>query len=258
MKYTDNLKLGLYEPIDSMNITGPTNSLNHNMQLIDEAVKNFNEIIEAREDINGNTYSSLKERLDTESRKQTNQNAFSTIKVSGKSWQTNITANAEQDILSISAGSNIDFYVDEAQKQLTISSPYEKSLVFDGSCDRSSGITAPEGLKELLSSASKILIQVGTSTEITQQYELQRVNNLTEEYSVFGVMLPYYEEGHYWEIGYASMYRSVTVKLVKDTGNKIGGGDILIYRNAIVDTVDGISSVKSSDNQLILKRIYLL
>ena len=258
MRRTENLGLSLYDASDKMNITGAENSLNHNMQLIDDAVKNYNEIIEAHEDINGNTYSSLKERLDTESRKQTNQNAFSTIKVSGKSWQTNIIANAEQDILSISAGSNIDFYVDEAQKQLTISSPYEKSLVFDGSCDRSSGITAPEGLKESLSSASKILIQVGTSAEITQQYELQRINNLTEEYSVFGVILPYYEEGHYWEVGYASLYRSVTVKLVEDTAFQIEGGDILIYRNAIVDTIDGTSSVKSFDNQLILKRIYLL
>lgn len=38
MKYTDNLNLSLYEAADKMNITGETDSLNHNMELIDEAI----------------------------------------------------------------------------------------------------------------------------------------------------------------------------------------------------------------------------
>ena len=38
MKYTNNLKLSLYEPDDMFNITGETNSLNHNMKIIDNAL----------------------------------------------------------------------------------------------------------------------------------------------------------------------------------------------------------------------------
>ena len=38
MKYTNNLNLSLYEPDDQFNITGETNSLNHNMEIIDETL----------------------------------------------------------------------------------------------------------------------------------------------------------------------------------------------------------------------------
>ena len=96
MKQTDNLKLRLYDSDDLMNITGPTNSLNHNMEIIDEAINGLQqvtsdtqkelttqsdridnlvlnsgdsstEVIDARVDADGKTYSSLRERLNTES-----------------------------------------------------------------------------------------------------------------------------------------------------------------------------------------------
>ena len=88
MRNTTNLKLRLYDSDDLINITGPTNSLNHNMEIIDEAINNTQkevttqsnridnlilnsgdsstEVIDARVDVDGKTYSTLKERLDTE------------------------------------------------------------------------------------------------------------------------------------------------------------------------------------------------
>ena len=40
MKLTDNLKLCLYSKADLMHITRADNSLNHNMEIIDEAIVN--------------------------------------------------------------------------------------------------------------------------------------------------------------------------------------------------------------------------
>lgn len=40
MRQTDNLGLALYDTTDKMNVTGATNSLNHNMELIDAALGN--------------------------------------------------------------------------------------------------------------------------------------------------------------------------------------------------------------------------
>lgn len=41
MRRTENLGLSLYDSTDKMNITGAENSLNHNMELIDEAIHNI-------------------------------------------------------------------------------------------------------------------------------------------------------------------------------------------------------------------------
>lgn len=41
MRQTSNLGLALYDSEDKMNITGAENSLNHNMELIDEAIHNI-------------------------------------------------------------------------------------------------------------------------------------------------------------------------------------------------------------------------
>ena len=38
MRHTENLGLSLYDTVDKMNITGETDSLNHNMQLLDAAI----------------------------------------------------------------------------------------------------------------------------------------------------------------------------------------------------------------------------
>lgn len=38
MKQTTNMGLALYEKTDKMNVTGTTNSLNHNMEIIDTAI----------------------------------------------------------------------------------------------------------------------------------------------------------------------------------------------------------------------------
>ena len=38
MRHTENLGLSLYDTEDKMNITGETESLNHNMQLLDAAI----------------------------------------------------------------------------------------------------------------------------------------------------------------------------------------------------------------------------
>lgn len=88
MKQTSNLKLSLYEHDDFMDIIGEQNSLNHNTQIIDENINslqqdtnNLNtrldnlilnsgdssaEVVDARVDSDGKTYTTLKERLDTE------------------------------------------------------------------------------------------------------------------------------------------------------------------------------------------------
>ena len=41
MKSTTNLNLRLYDTTDMMDITGPTNSLNHNMEIIDDSIHNL-------------------------------------------------------------------------------------------------------------------------------------------------------------------------------------------------------------------------
>ena len=41
MRQTSNLGLALYDASDKMNITGAENSLNHNMELIDEYINNI-------------------------------------------------------------------------------------------------------------------------------------------------------------------------------------------------------------------------
>ena len=88
MKQTSNLKLSLYEHDDFMDIIGEQNSLNHNTQIIDENINSlqqdtanlntrldnlilnsgdiFAEVVDARVDSDGKTYTTLKERLDTE------------------------------------------------------------------------------------------------------------------------------------------------------------------------------------------------
>lgn len=88
MKQTSNLKLSLYEHDDFMDIIGEQNSLNHNTQIIDENINslqqdtnNLNtrldnlilnsgdssaEVVDARVDSDGKTYTTLKERLDIE------------------------------------------------------------------------------------------------------------------------------------------------------------------------------------------------
>ena len=88
MKQTNNLKLSLYEHDDFMDIIGEQNSLNHNTQIIDENINSlqqdtanlntrldnlilnsgdiFAEVVDARVDSDGKTYTTLKERLDTE------------------------------------------------------------------------------------------------------------------------------------------------------------------------------------------------
>ena len=88
MKQTSNLKLSLYEHDDFMDIIGEQNSLNHNTQIIDENINSlqqdtanlntrldnlilnsgdiFAEVADARVDSDGKTYTTLKERLDTE------------------------------------------------------------------------------------------------------------------------------------------------------------------------------------------------
>ena len=106
MKQTSNLKLSLYEHDDFMDIIGEQNSLNHNTQIIDENINSlqqdtanlntrldeninslqqdtanlntrldnlilnsgdiFAEVVGARVDSDGKTYTTLKERLDTE------------------------------------------------------------------------------------------------------------------------------------------------------------------------------------------------
>ena len=41
MKNTTNLNLRLYDTTDMMDITGPTNSLNHNMEIIDDSINSL-------------------------------------------------------------------------------------------------------------------------------------------------------------------------------------------------------------------------
>ena len=127
MKYTDNLNLSLYESTDSMNITGSNNSLNHNMGIIDEAINNTQkelttqsgridnlilnsgdsstEVIDARVGADGNTYSTLKERLDTENSKIKSEcNTYSTKTevsvVEGKADDALAAANANSENLT--------------------------------------------------------------------------------------------------------------------------------------------------------------
>ena len=42
MKHTNNLKLALYESDDAFNITGDSDSLNSNMNIIDESINSLN------------------------------------------------------------------------------------------------------------------------------------------------------------------------------------------------------------------------
>ena len=127
MKQTDNLKLRLYDSDDLMNITGPTNSLNHNMGIIDEAINNTQkelttqsgridnlilnsgdsstEVIDARVDTDGKTYSTLKERLDTENSKIKSECSTYSTKtevsvVEGKADDALAAANANSENLT--------------------------------------------------------------------------------------------------------------------------------------------------------------
>lgn len=99
MKQTNNLKLSLYEHDDFMDIIGEQNSLNHNTQIIDENINSlqqdtanlntrldnlilnsgdiFAEVVDARVDSDGKTYTTLKERLDTEYSELKSDNANS-------------------------------------------------------------------------------------------------------------------------------------------------------------------------------------
>ncbi len=127
MKYTDNLNLSLYESTDSMNITGSNNSLNHNMKLIDEAINNTQkelttqsgridnlilnsgdsstEVIDSRVGVDGKTYSTLKERLDTENSKIKSECSTYSTKtevsvVEGKADDALAAANANSENLT--------------------------------------------------------------------------------------------------------------------------------------------------------------
>ena len=64
MRQTSNLGLALYDTTDKMNITGAENSLNHNMELIDEEFASVSSSIDAL-DIDGNAaeIEALKKRL---------------------------------------------------------------------------------------------------------------------------------------------------------------------------------------------------
>lgn len=127
MKQTDNLKLRLYDSDDLVNITGPTNSLNHNMELIDETINNTQkelttqsdridnlilnsgdsstEVIDARVGVGGKTYSTLKERLDTENSEiKSEYSTYSTKSevsvVEGKADDALAAANANSENLT--------------------------------------------------------------------------------------------------------------------------------------------------------------
>ena len=54
MRKTSNINLSLYDPTDTFNITGDLNSLNANMEIIDEKINdlnNTNSIDEVKEDV---------------------------------------------------------------------------------------------------------------------------------------------------------------------------------------------------------------
>ena len=269
MKQTNNLKLSLYEHDDFMDIIGEQNSLNHNTQIIDENINSlqqdtnnlntrldnlilnsddiFAEVVDARVDSDGKTYTTLKERLDTE---------HSELKSdSGDIFAEVLNARVSSDGKTYTT---LKERLDTEHSELkSDDANSDGRLVWSGNLSSSyieikdtNAIAAIEG-------SSKLIIKVGTASAITETIELQRVR---ADIASFGRTVPYTSD--YYE---APVYvRQTTVTVAEDTQLQAAlteGAYIISYYDLIKAFKDSLESTATSLTNTLpayLKEIYIV